>query len=191
MGKFPHSELEEYKTQASILYKQLHSSDNQIASQAAQRFQQLSALCDASIGDIQQATQIKLKHALHVIAYEHHFGSWAEFKHHLEKRKQLRAQRYKDFYTLLYPQRCAGYILEWHADYLIAQQALGRDGGYLLPYKNQFFICQANYIEELGLDPDDPDWEAIGYNWVQPANYAAWQRLETKLNAIAKDKSAV
>jgi hypothetical protein len=76
-------------------------------------------------------------------------------------------------------------MLEWHARYEIADSELGRYGGYLLPYKNQFFICDAEYISTLGLNPDDPDWELIGWNWVQPKDQSAWQRLDSKLHAIS------
>ncbi|MGB7339052.1 MAG: hypothetical protein WBC91_09190 [Phototrophicaceae bacterium] len=74
-------------------------------------------------------------------------------------------------------------MLEWHADYEIANSELGRSGGYLFPYKKQFFICESAYIEELGLDPDDADWQAIGYNWVKPLNQSAGQRLNAQLLA--------
>jgi hypothetical protein len=183
MTDFPHSALEEYKTQASLLLKHLNADDPQIALESAARFQKLPHLQDATAQALVKSDQIKLKHALAVIALEHNFGSWAAFKHHLERKEQL-VQRRQSYYTRLYPARCAGYMLEWHADYDVASLELGGNGGYLFPYKNQFFICQAEYIERLGLDPDDPDWERIAYNWVHPADQAAWQRLDDKLRAF-------
>lgn len=182
---FTHPALDEYKTQAAILFKQLHADDSQIALQAALRFQQLPMFQDQSPDALIQSDETQLKHALAVIAQEHHFSSWADFKKHLE-RKALLAQRREAYYTRLYPRRCARYVLEWHADYDVASTELGRSAGYLFPYKNQFFICTAEYITTLGLDPDDPDWENIQYNWVQPADAEAWTRLDAKLTEFEK-----
>ena len=35
-------------------------------------------------------------------------------------------------------------------------------------------------IRELGLDPDDPDWERIGWDWVEPHDPQARERLLEK-----------
>jgi hypothetical protein len=185
MSKFPHSALEEYKTQASILLKQLRSNNTHIALEAALRFQELPHLLNASALEIMKSEQIKLKHALNIIAHEHDFDSWAEFKQQLERQELYRAYKQKDpYYTLLYPQRCRRFMNEWHSNYEVANTELGRLGGYLLPYKNQFFICESAYIEELGLDPDDPDWALIGWNWVLPDDLEAWKRLDSKLRQL-------
>jgi len=184
MTDFPHSALEEYKTQASILLKHLRSDDTQLALNAALRFQELPQWLTLSAIEIVKSDHVKLKHALSVIAHEHDFDSWADFKHHLERKEKL-AERYSTYFTLHYQPQCTGFFLEWHADYELASSELGRTGGYLFPYKNQYFICQAEYIEALGLDPDDADWERIGYNWVQPADKEAWQRLDSKLRTFS------
>ncbi len=183
MTDFPHPELEEYKTQASLLLKQLRSDNAQMALEGALRFQKLPHLRDSSLEQIVKSDDIRLKHALAVIALEHDFESWPAFKQQLERKEQL-AQRRQSYYTRFYPQRCARYMLEWHANYEVASLELGRTGGYLFPYKNQYFICEAPYVEALGLDPDDSDWERIAFNWVQPADQAAWQRLDDKLRTF-------
>lgn len=183
MPDLPHSLLEEYKTQASILYKQLRADDPLLARESAIRFQRLPYLHDISLNDIATSIDIKRKHALAVIALENDYETWAIFKRHL-KRKDYLSQRREAYFTLLYPHRCAGYVLEWHSDYDTASRELGRNGGYLLPYKHQFFICEGEYITELGLNPDDADWARIGYNWVKPADQRAWQRLNDKLTSI-------
>ncbi|GAB5493600.1 MAG: hypothetical protein Phog2KO_38150 [Phototrophicaceae bacterium] len=186
MSDFPHSALDEYKTQASLLLKQLRSDDTQKALESAVRFQQLPHLANKSAIEIVKSEQIKLKHALTVIAQEHNHESWASFKQKLERKAKLKAHKQANpYHTDLYPRRCAGYVLEWHSDYEIASTELGRIGGYLLPYKKQFFICEAPYIEELGLDPDDPDWALINWNWVRPADQDAWQRLNEKLQVAS------
>lgn len=35
-------------------------------------------------------------------------------------------------------------------------------------------------VRELGLDPDDPDWVTIGWDWVRPADDEAWRRLKER-----------
>jgi hypothetical protein len=54
-----------------------------------------------------------------------------------------------------------------------------------LPYKGQFFVTLSEGIRELGLDPDDPDWELIGWDWVQPKDDAAWKRLKEKREQVS------
>ena len=54
------------------------------------------------------------------------------------------------------------------------------EGGYLLPFKTQFFVTVAGGITELGLDPEDPDWKRIGWDWVRPLDWEAWELLRDK-----------
>lgn len=41
-------------------------------------------------------------------------------------------------------------------------------------------MTQSEGIRELGLDPDDPDWERIEWDWVRPKDSEAWERLREK-----------
>ena len=68
----------------------------------------------------------------------------------------------------------------WFTSYDEARSSLELEGGYLLPFKSQFFVTLREGIRELGLDPDDPDWKLIGFDWVQPKDKEAWQRLKEK-----------
>ncbi len=149
--------LTEAKIQASILLKSLRGSD---AAKAAKRFQRLPEFADISIEEILQK-EIKRKHALLVIAIENGFKSWIDLKIQI------------NFIV-------GGYLNSWFANYGEAKSHLESAGGFLLPYKNQFFICNSNYIKQIGFDPDDPDWKIIGFDWVEPADQAAWQRLYKK-----------
>ena len=36
-------------------------------------------------------------------------------------------------------------------------------------------------MDALGLDPDDPDWAAIGWDWARPRSPAARRRLYARL----------
>lgn len=68
----------------------------------------------------------------------------------------------------------------WFTNYAEASSSLASEGGYLLPYKGQFFVTLSEGIRELGLDPDDSDWARIGWDWVQPKDDEAWKRLKEK-----------
>ena len=186
MAKSPYSQLEEYKVKASILHKQLKSKDLELATQAAVRFQTLPHLKETSPQTIvAEKTNIQRKHALTVIALENNYASWADLKQRLERKEKLAAFRKNNKYTLLYPQRCGGFINAWYAHYEEAREHLVHDGGYLLPYKNDFFICQRVYIQTVGLDPDDPDWKRIDFDWAKPADQEAWARLDAKLKKVS------
>jgi len=72
------------------------------------------------------------------------------------------------------------FLNRWFTGYEEARAAREADGGYLFPYKNQFFVTDAGAVRELGLDPADPDWELIGWDWVHPRDSNAWERLKLK-----------
>lgn len=149
--------IEDYKIQASILLKSFRGSD---AAKAAKRFKRLPEFADLSSADILQK-DIKRKHALHLIAIENGFASWPDLKMQV------------NFIV-------GGYLNLWFANYVQAKSHLQSAGGFLLPYKKQFFICNAPYMKQIGFEPDDPDWKLIGYDWVVPDDQKAWQRLYRK-----------
>ena len=152
--------LKECKIQASILLKLLRSPDATKAKQAAKRLHRLPEFAGFSLEAIIHL-DIKRKHALALIALEKGFKSWIDLKSQL------------NFIV-------GGFLNKWFAHYPQAKSHLQEEGGFLLPYKKQFFICEANYIKQLGLDPDDPDWKLIGYDWANPNDPKAWQRLYKK-----------
>lgn len=61
--------------------------------------------------------------------------------------------------------------------------SLDAEGGYLLPQGEHVFITDTEGIREFGLDPHDPDWERIGYDWIRPADADAHSRLLAKWRA--------
>ncbi len=40
--------------------------------------------------------------------------------------------------------------------------------------------CDANYINHLGFNSEDPDWKLIAYDWIHPIHKDAWHRLYQK-----------
>jgi hypothetical protein len=79
--------------------------------------------------------------------------------------------------TSMYVPRMDAILNRWFTSYEAARTSLEAEGGYLFPYRNQFFVTLSEGVRELGLDPEDPDWERIGRDWVRPHDRAAWERL--------------
>lgn len=152
--------VNECKIQASILLKLLYSDDFARSQNAAKRFQILPEFKQSSLTEIINS-DIKRKHALTVIAIEKGFNSWVDLKCQL-------------------PFIRGGFLNHWFANYNEAKSYQLTHGGFLLPFKNQFFICDANYINHLGFDAEDPDWKLTAYDWIHPMNKTAWHRLYTK-----------
>ena|SRR5215510_7498758 len=77
----------------------------------------------------------------------------------------------------------------WFKTYDEARAALKSNGGYLFPFKNQFFITSSEGVRELGLDPSDPDWTSIDYDWVNPKDRDARERLRQKRLLVDASRS--
>lgn len=82
--------------------------------------------------------------------------------------------------TMMYVPRMSLFLNRWFRTYEEARASLDAEGGYLFPYKRQFFVTQEEAVRELGLDPKDPDWQLIGWDWVRPLDEDAWKRLKEK-----------
>jgi hypothetical protein len=90
-----------------------------------------------------------------------------------------------DEQTLWYHANLDVFLNHWFSNYEEARNAREREGGFLLPYKNHFFVCKAEVIQALGLNPDDPDWKTIGWDCAQPGDEQAYQRLCEKRQKVA------
>jgi hypothetical protein len=174
------TELEELKIKAKVLLKAFDSSDASTAMAAAERLKRLDSFRGISMDSLAaERGRVQLKHALTVVALESGYPSWTDAKKALESG----APREKDAGDKLYPKRACGGLSRWFVAYEEARASLDAEGGFLLPYRNQFFICDTGHIEGLGLSPDDPDWEKIGFDWVKPKDLDARARLDGKLTA--------
>ena len=156
--------VEECKIQASVLLKSLNSEIKETVEHAIMRFHRLPEFEKYSLDELK--IKIKRKHALAVIAREKGFNSWVDLKCQV-------------------PFIIGGFLNKWFSNYAEAKSILQANGGYLLPFKKQFFICDRNYITLLGFDADDPDWKLIGYDWVNPNNREASRRLYQKWMKVA------
>lgn len=115
---------------------------------------------------------IKRKHCLAVVARELGFQSW---EHGL---CVLRGDADEvDYGDLLYPSGCAVHLNHWFARYAEARAHRHAHGGYLLAFRRQFFVVERDYVVTLGLDPDDPAWRALDWDWTHRHGAEARRRL--------------
>jgi hypothetical protein len=95
-----------------------------------------------------------------------------------------------DSAALWYQPNLDVFLNRWFADYDQARQALDEEGGFLLPYKQHFFVCTDQVISAIGLDPSDPDWEKIGHDCARPVDPEAFQRLYAKREEVIRGATA-
>lgn len=90
--------------------------------------------------------------------------------------------------TLWYQTNLDVFLNRWFSNYPEARSTRESVGGFLLPYKRHFFVCEAEVIRAMGLEPDDPDWERIEWDCAQPRNTQAYQRLREKREDAVRDR---
>lgn len=161
--------IEALKARARVLHTRLKASD----AAATARARTLPELRDVT--DDAMPTTAKRRHCLAIVARELGFAGWPHAV------TVLGGGNADDFGTLLYPDGAAAHWNIWSASYDEAKTIRDEHGGYLLAYKRHFFIVDRHFIETIGLDPDDPDWEKIGRDWARPKDPAARGRLYARL----------
>jgi hypothetical protein len=172
--------LDECKTRAALLLKDLRSGDGPRTARAAERFRIMPYLGSHEPGAIiERRGSIRLKHALAAVAAELGYATWADCKRRLDKPANDRLDT-----EAFFARMGAAYLNRWFARYDEARASLEAEGGYLFPFRSQFFVCEPGFLEARGIDPTHPDWERIGRDWVRPRDEAARDRLERNLVAI-------
>ncbi|GAD00854.1 hypothetical protein [Agarivorans albus] len=140
------SAVEELKIRSKILLKQRHTADSPLVSLAKDKSPQL-------------------KHALLYVAREAGFKDWQHAQSVLScQHKQTMQQDSGKFW---YSPACMALLNHWCANYPEALALQAKQGGVILPYKSQYVVAKASYIEALGLSPKDPLWEPLEYNWCE------------------------
>lgn len=114
---------------------------------------------------ISKTKKIKLLDALMLVAKENDFPDWKSYKNSLD--------------TFWY-QKSSPFLNHWFVKYSEAKEFQKKNGGYLLTFKGQYFIASENYIEHLGLDPDDSVWRAIDYDVSSAAALEKFQNYYQK-----------
>jgi len=157
--------LDRLKTEA----RHLQRAAKRIEPSALVRLRKLPELRGLADDALQQTLQ--RRHCLSVVARELGLSGWSHAVAVLSRPET------EDFGTLLYPPGCSAHWNIWSASYDEARQIRSEHGGYLLPYKHQFVIVDRDFIDTLGLDPEDDDWTRIGRDWPRAADLIARQRL--------------
>lgn len=196
-GHYPPT-ASECRVRARRLLNQLRRSDREQAALAAARFRKLGSFSDTTVERIVGARDcVKLKHALAVIAMEEGYESWKALKGFAAEVSSSRAGQQADQGSAgdgpgvsdratMYDPRMDVFLNRWFARYDDARASLEEQGGFLLPYKRHFFVCEEGAIRVLGLDPDDPDWERIGQDGARPDDPEAWLRLGEKRDRVVQ-----
>jgi hypothetical protein len=158
------------RRQAHRLRRCLRDPDPELRAAAAARLLALPEFAGASAAELlADSARVRLRHALAVVALDHGFGSWSALQAACEAAWLAP--------TAMYAPAMAAYLNVWFADYEEARAHRLAEGGYLLPYRDHFLVVEPEAIRELGLDPDDPDWARIGYDFARPRDAAAHARL--------------
>ena len=92
---------------------------------------------------------IKIKAALELLAQENQFPNWKSYKNAAD--------------TFWY-QKSSPFFNHWFARHNDAKQHQKQNGGFLLTYKGQYFVAEKEYIEYVGLDPENPIWQNIHFD---------------------------
>jgi hypothetical protein len=149
--------IEEFKIRASILIKELRAG---------------SAAAEARIQAVRRAGERwKRKDALAVIAREAGFPSWTSLK------ARYSLGNAADTELLFSRPGTGAFLNRWFRSYAEAKSSLASEGGYLFPYRNQYFVCEDGFVDGLNLEAAPEDWEKIGRNWIEPLDREAWARL--------------
>ncbi|WXB00285.1 hypothetical protein LZC95_49540 [Pendulispora brunnea] len=168
--------VQELKIRADILHAQLESRDGDALARL-RVLPELRRADDALL--LAKAEAFRRKHCLSVVARECGFASWERARNILSGDAEG-----VDFGTLLHGRNASSILSPWFASYeeaLAAQRSLpDHPRHYLLAYKRHFMVTGRSFVEALGMDPDDPDWEAIGWNWARPTDPTARSRLYYK-----------
>ncbi len=164
--------IETLKTHAGYLHRQVSASD----ALALKRMNKLAEFKNFNASELQN--HVKRRHCLALIAQDLGFNGWSHITHVLVQ------DTVNDFGTLLYPRGCGGHTNIWCSSYEEAKKIQIETGGYLLAYRNQFLVVESAYIQTMGLDPDDSDWDLIGRDWARPGDVEARSRLYGRLIAL-------
>lgn len=165
--------IRELKVRAAILHRRVTASDPS----ALPRLRLLPEFSRHSLSVLEErAPRVLRRQCLSIVAREFGFGGWSHARAVIGGRAGV-----SNFGTLLYPARCGGFLNLWYRTYDDAALGWRESGGYLIAYGRQFVVVRAPFIKQLGLDPEDPDWGRIGFDWVRPRDLAARTRLYGEL----------
>ncbi len=120
------------------------------------------------------AGAVQLRHCLNQAARDVGFAHWE----HARTVLGGMAVREDDMGTFWHAPRTGILLNLWLARYDQARAALAADpAAFLLPYRRQFMVVQADFIAELGLDARHPAWAETSHDMVAAYGRPAWLLL--------------
>ncbi len=177
-----HAHYEYLKKEADLLLKHAQ----RMNADAVARFRQLSSFSELSVDNPSALSDLQLKHALNVVAIENGYASWQELKSALDDAAET--SPLAEIKEQFYPKDFTTYWNIWFAKYTQAKKVLSQGKGFLLPYKNQYFIVEEHFVDSIGLPHTLPEWNEIGNDWIHPKNVKAWLRLNEMYVKAIKER---
>ena len=161
--------VEELKTRARMLLKLLQSG----FVPAQKRARVLGRLHNWDMPD-----EWQLRHCLNLVAVEIGFQNWE----HARSSLGGAANALHDSGDFWYGNELIAFTHPWFADYAEAKEHLSAQNqhesrSYLLPYRTQFFVAEAESIHAIGLSNDSAIWQPIAYDLVSGYGTESWLRL--------------
>jgi hypothetical protein len=117
--------------------------------------------------------EINVEHAQMTVAREAGFKTWQIATDVLEARL-VPGDDFGDFW---YSTATDVMLSHWCRNYQEALSVHEQEGGFLIPYRRHFAVVEKAYIEILGMDADDPDWQTVGHDVAQPRDKMGYRRL--------------
>lgn len=120
------------------------------------------------------ADDLRLRDCMHEVAREAGFVHWEHARHVLGGQ----AGAGEDQGSFWYARGCASLLTPWFARHDEARRAQQEGAaGVLLPYRRQVVLAGADFLVELGLDPESPLWADAGFDLVSTAGSPSWEAL--------------
>lgn len=117
---------------------------------------------------------LRLRHCLNQAARDAGFAHWE----HARAVLGGMAAPGDDMGTFWHAPRTGILLNLWLARYAQARAALEADpAAFLLPYRRQFMVVQADFIRELGMDGEHPAWAETAHDLVAAYGSEAWLML--------------
>jgi|GEM_PF-4226683 len=160
--------LNEIKIQAKKLFKALKV-DSALQNTLQPSLQKLA---------LDNVEDLKLKHCLKLVAQQLGFVNWQEAQDILSG--DTTPREVSNMGTYFYPAGCGAFINEWFSDYQQAKLVLAKQPSskWLLPYKHQFVIVGADYINVFKLDQKLMHlWSEIEHDMVSSYGTPMWDQL--------------
>lgn len=175
--------LREVRIRASLLMKALRKDDPAALARVHRLLWSRKSPDELPVSGL----DVKRRTALEAVAREFGYGSYAAL--HRDRNAPTAATGVDT--TLFFQRGQHAFWNNWYSRYADASAHVVTAGGFLFPYRNQFVVVEADFLTGLGVDATNADWAAIGFDWAQPKDMAAYSRLSRELCALGYGAKAV